>query len=199
MKAIRKFPALLLLTAAGFAAAMWNPSASMAQSPANTGSPEACKQFVQQFYDAYLAADKAALDADNHESAYDITLRDKKSNFSPELIAALQEDEAAAKKSPGEIVGLDFDPILAAQDIPERYVIGNVQTKGDRYLVEVFGFWNGKKNSKPDVVPELTFQNGNWVFANFHYGESEFPVNENLISVLKALKESRDKTAKTGQ
>jgi hypothetical protein len=37
--------------------------------------------------------------------------------FSPELASKLKEDLAAQEKSPGEIVGLDFDPFLNAQDV----------------------------------------------------------------------------------
>jgi hypothetical protein len=62
--------------------------------------------------------------------------------------------------------------------------------------VEVFGFWNGKKNAKPDVVPELVFEKGRWIFVNFHYDSSGFPENENLVSVLQALKKSREKPGK---
>jgi len=62
--------------------------------------------------------------------------------------------------------------------------------------VEVFGFWNGKRAAKPDVVPELAWEKGNWVFTNFHYEKSNIPENENLLSVLKALKKEQAKTPK---
>jgi hypothetical protein len=42
-------------------------------------------------------------------------------------------------------------------------------------------------------VPELAFENGKWVFTNFHYGDSDIPANENLLSVLQQLKKERDK------
>ena len=38
--------------------------------------------------------------------------------------------KAAYKKSPEEIVGLDFDPFLNAQDIAERYLVGKIIPKG---------------------------------------------------------------------
>lgn len=130
-------------------------------------------------------------------SVFEKTLSEKASSFSPDLLKALQEDLAASKKSPDEIVGLDFDPFLDAQDTAEKYVVGEVHQQGDRYRVDVFGFWEGKKNPKPDVVPELAFQNGNWVFMNFHYRESDIPVNENLLSVLQQLKKDREKPAES--
>jgi len=93
-------------------------------------------------------------------------------------------------------VGLDFDAFLNAQDIPERYLVGKITPNGDHYWVEVFGVWNGQKNSNPDVVPELAFENGQWIFTNFHYGKTASPVNENLVSVLQILKKDRRKQVK---
>ena len=130
------------------------------------------------------------------ESALEVALREKRSSFSPELVKGLKEDLAASKKSSGEIVGLDFDPFLNAQDIAERYFVGKITQTGDHYLVEVFGVWEGQKKSNPDVVPELAFENGQWIFTNFHYGKTASPVNENLVSVLQILKKDRRKQVK---
>jgi hypothetical protein len=76
------------------------------------------------------------------------------------------------------------------------FVVGRVHHKGDRYLVDLFGVREGKKSLEPDVVPELALQNGKWVFTNFHHGESDIRVNENLVSILQQLKKDREKTAK---
>jgi hypothetical protein len=169
----------------------------MAQTTKAAASPStACGQFVQQFYDWYLAKENALSKDPSADSSLEVALREKQSQFSPELIKALQEDLAAAKKSPDEIVGLDFDPIQNAQDNPERYVVGEVRPKGDHFWVEVFGIWEGKKGAKPDVVPELFSENGKWIFTNFHYPESDNPVNENLLSVLQALKKEREQPPK---
>ena len=132
----------------------------------------------------------------SRESALELALREKRSSFSPELVKGLKEDLAASKKSHGEIVGLDFDPFLNAQDIAERYLVGKITTKGDHYWIEVFGIFGGQKNSNPDVVPELAFENGQWIFTNFHYGKTDIPVNENLLSVLEVLKKDRGEKAK---
>lgn len=56
--------------------------------------------------------------------------------------------------------------------------------------------FRGQKNSDPDVVPEHAFENGQWIFTNFHYGKTDIPVNENLVSVLQILKKDRRKKAK---
>jgi hypothetical protein len=167
-----------------------------AQTPTTSSQSEDCGHFVQQFYNWYVAKENALMKSNGLGSALEVALREKRSSFSTELVKALKEDLAASKKSPAEIVGLDFDPFLNAQDIAERYLVGNVTPKGDHYWVEVFGVWNGEKNSNPDVVPELRFENGHWIFTNFHYGKTDIPVNENLISILEVLKKDRGEKAK---
>jgi hypothetical protein len=167
-----------------------------AQSLAAASPPEDCGKFVREFYDWYLAKEKALMKDESQESAFEATLSEKASSFSPELVKALKDDLEASKKSPDEIAGLDFDPFLNSQDTAEHYVVGEVHPKGDHFWVDVFGVWEGKKNPKPDVVPELALQNGKWIFVNFHYGDSDIPVNENLVSILQQLKKDREKTAK---
>ena len=167
-----------------------------AQSAPTASPPKGCAEFVQQFYDWYLAKAKALTNDPSQESAFEVTLREKKSSFTSALAQALKDDLEASKKSPGEIVGLDFDPFLNGQDTAEKYVAGEVRPKANHYYVDVFGVWEGKKNPKPDVVPELALVDGKWIFTNFHYGKSDIPVNENLISVLQQLKKDRDKPTK---
>jgi hypothetical protein len=188
MKLSRTFIALILFC--------FGVGALQVQSQTAPSQPSDCGPFVQQFYNWYLARQDVLMKRNNRESALEAALRERRSSFSPELVKGLKEDLAASKKSPGEIVGLDFDPFLNAQDIAERYIVGNVARKGDHYWVEVFGVWNGQKNSKPDVIPELALENGHWIFTNFHYGKTDIPVNENLISILEVLKKDRQKTAK---
>ncbi len=178
-------------------------------------APEAaaeCSQFVQKFYDWYVAREKALSKANSQKDIMEVAMKEKRFAFSPELLKALQEDVAAARKDPDEFVGLDFDPILASQEEPERYAVGEVRTKGDSstlpqhspslvlsgsrqmlnvaYLVDVFGFLEGKKDAKPTVVAELISKNGQWIFTNFHYDKDD------LVSVLKQLKKDREQTKK---
>jgi hypothetical protein len=187
MKLSRTFIALILFS--------FGVGALQAQTPTTPSQPQDCGPFVQQFYDWYAAKENALMKRNSLESALEVALREKRSSFSPELVKGLKEDLAASKKSPDE-VGLDFDPFLNAQDIAERYFVGKITPKGDHYLVEVFGVWGGQKKSNPDVVPELAFENGQWIFTNFHYGKTDIPVNENLVSVLQILKKDRRKSAK---
>ena len=188
MKLSRTFIALILFSC--------GVGALQAQAPTTPSTPQDCGPFVQQFYNWYVSTVNALMKRNSLESPLEVTLREKRSSFSPELVKGLKEDLAASKKSPEEIVGLDFDPFLNAQDIAERYLVGKITPKGDHYWVEVFGVWNGQKNSNPDVVPELAFEKGHWIFTNFHYGKTDIPVNENLVSVLQILKKDRRKNAK---
>ena len=78
---------------------------------------------------------------------------------------------------------------LNSQDPGDRYVVGEITRKGDRYWAAVYGIWDGKKNKTPSVVPELMFNHGRWLLLNFHYERSAYPQNENLLSLLKGLRE----------
>jgi hypothetical protein len=156
----------------------------------NAPTPDAaCKAYVQKFYDYYL---KEA-GRESKESADMRAIKSKTFAFSEELKSQLKADEAAAAKSPGEIVGLDFDPFLNAQDLMQHYVAENVSHKGDNFLVSVYAVSDGKKEAKPAVTPELALKNNQLTFVNFHYGKSDTPDNENLLLVLKALRAERAK------
>lgn len=150
---------------------------------------QSCREFVQSFYNWYAKLARQ----ESKESSDDRALKLKKTNFSTEIARRLKEDADASAKSRDGIVGLDFDPFLNAQDVGERYTVGKATKKGRNYLVEVYGTWNGKKGVKPDVTPELSNQGGHWIFENFHYQKTDIPENENLLSVLSALKKDREK------
>jgi len=156
----------------------------------NPPAPDAaCKAYVQKFYDYYLKE----VGKESKETADIRAIKSKNFAFSEELKMQLKADDAAAAKSPGEIVGLDFDPFLNAQDQPEHYVAEKVSQKGDHYLVSVYSVSGGKKEAKPAVTPELELKNKQWTFVNFHYGKSDIPDNENLLLILKTLRAERAK------
>jgi hypothetical protein len=153
------------------------------------GPAESCRKFVQEFYSWYAARSLKA-------GGEDLILTKKRASLSPELFRRLNEDRLAAKRSPGEIVGLDFDPVLNAQDVAQSYVAGRVTTKGDRFKVEVFGIWDGKKRGSPDVVPELKRNGKRWIFVNFYYPSADKTPNDDLLHVLANLRSDRLKNTK---
>lgn len=143
-----------------------------------------CRKFVGEFYAWYAAHDK---NGDPLRAA----LRRWKPNFSPELVRRLKEDARAAAKSPNEIVGLDFDPVLDTQDPAERYVPGKVTRRGRQFLVDVHSIASGKRSEVPAVTPELTHEHGRWIFTNFRYTVDG--KTDDLLSILSRIKADRSK------
>lgn len=156
-------------------------SANRTPARAADDTQESCRRFVQSFYDWFVG--KAGTN-------FEVALREKRSAFSPKLYKALQEDVQAQAKVPGEIVGLDFDPIVNSQDPCERYAAGSVTRNGDSYRVQVFGVCSGKKNAKPDLTAELATKDGQWQFTNFHYTYDSSP--SNLLAILESLRKERE-------
>jgi hypothetical protein len=148
----------------------------------SSGSGEnACRTFVQSFYKWYLRKPQA-------DSAY----KERASAFNPELLKQLNEDYAASQKASGEVVGLDFDPFLATNAEPHAsYVATKVTKKDNNYLVQVDGN-GGNRADHTRIVPEVAYNDGKCRFVNFHYADSK-PPDDNLLSILKTLRESRRK------
>lgn len=146
---------------------------------------QSCKKFVQDFYTWYRFG--------KPQPTEEIVLKQKKSLLSPALHKALKDDFDASARNQDEVVGLDFDPFFNSQEYAEKYVVGDAKRNGAYYLVEVWGIWDGKKREKPDVVAEAQNVNGKWMFTNMHYGKHDNPADENLLSVLNALKKNRTK------
>ncbi len=155
---------------------------------------ESPSDFVKQFYAWYVPR----LLTDNSIPAYELALKHKKDIFTPILFNALRDDFAASAKVSDEIVGLDFDPFLNTQDPCKRYEVGNTIQKGDSYWIEVYGICSGKRSKKPDVWPEVVRTNGRWQFANFHYEHEAkaYPDSDDLMGILKLLREDREKSRK---
>jgi hypothetical protein len=160
------------------------PFSLRAQSGSEANASDSVKKFVQGFYDWYVP--KAL--SSRSEPASNIAIKAKGICFSPELGRKLREDAEAQAKAEGEIVGLDFDPFLGGQDPGRHYSVGKVALKGESYLVEIHRVSSGKPEGELTVTAEVTGKNGQWYFVNFIY-----PNGHNLLGVLKALKDDRDK------
>lgn len=144
------------------------------------------KAFVQSFYKWYCSTTWSGRAGEQVQKL-------KSNTLSAPLLRQLKEDSVAQDKAVGEIVGLDFDPFLATNDDPfKTYVIGNVTPHGKTFMAEVYGMNGKKRSNEPVVRPEIAFNNGRWQFVNFHYKPDKFPENENLVSILKTLKKSRE-------
>src|SRR5581483_8867541 len=95
---------LTLWFMAGIAGALAVPTKTPAS---GTTSP---KDFVQSFYNWYVFKKDNEADV----KGMDAVLKEKRQLLDATLCKQLQEDQDAADKAPGEIVGLDFDPFVAA-------------------------------------------------------------------------------------
>ena len=105
---------------------------------------------------------------------------------------ALKRDFDAQDRVKGEIVGIDFDPFLNSQDPDDRYQVGLATVNDDVCMADIYGLTEGKKRPKPDLVAELRFRDGRWLFTNFHYGKGEHGEDLNLVSTLEQLRRDRE-------
>jgi hypothetical protein len=151
-------------------------------------SPTAASQFVQRFYDWYtpLAFNTG------HTPSYIVALDKRGAQFDAGLSRALREDAEAQAKMTDDIIGLDFDPFLAAQDPDSKYAAGEVTEKDGVYLVNVYGVRKGKRSPKPDVVAELKATKGSFRFTNFLYSaDGVYGADGDLLGILKQLSDER--------
>jgi len=154
--------------------------------PVDSMRQSGCREFVQNFYTWYQRAAE--------HSGYEVAIDKRPGQFGSELLRALRTDNAAQKRSPGEIVGLDFDPFLNSQDVADRYDAKRVSRRGNRFFVDVFARQGSEKILHAAVTPELRIEHGKWVFVNFHYGGDASRSGPNdLLSVLRKLRSERAK------
>ncbi len=148
---------------------------------------ESCHKFVQEFYDWYLAEALNKIEAPRDR----LVLIHKRHALSVELYRALKAD-FDAQANAQEIVGMDFDPFTNSQDACEKYAAGETVQAGEGFRVAVYGICEGKKHQKPDLVAELKFENGHWVFLNFHYANCYGAKGCDLSGILRNLKRERE-------
>jgi hypothetical protein len=173
MKRFRAFTLLVALTL---------PPALVAQSATPGADAVACRAFVQNFYNWYIA----------HGTNFENAMKFKQAVLSNDLKEALLADLAASRKSPDENVGLDFDPFVNSQDPAPHYRVGKTTVKEGTCWAEVHAVPATDKTSKPDATAEVRPEGGNWKFVNFHYGSDNGAENENLVSILRRLKRDRE-------
>jgi hypothetical protein len=138
--------------------------------------------FAQKFYDWYVPLANKPLKVPSS----DVAIAKRPSLFDPPLLTALKADAEASRNSPGDIVGLDWDPFLYAQDPDHKYVAGDVAESGGLYHVSIYGVRKGKREATPSVVAELKPAKDSFVFTNFLYG-----TDGDLLGMLKQLADDR--------
>jgi hypothetical protein len=163
-----------------------------------TGDKESARIFVQKFYDWYTILFNAEiLGKKQTVSPEAAALSKKKECFDNVLREALIEDDKAQAKA-DEIVGLDSDPFLAAQDNGFAYQTGSVKQVGNKFLVDVHCDQIGKSRkailaAEVAVVAEVVKTDGHWIFTNFIYPDEKGKTD--LLTVLSNLAKDRVKWA----
>jgi hypothetical protein len=159
------------------------------QSTTEQSEAQSCRQFVQNFYNSYFDklntadANKSALPAEHQ------VIQQKPTVLAPELSQALAADRQAQNKEPDDIVGLDFDPFIGAQDWEGKYWVNSVNLAEGVCRASVWGTDAGKK--KEMVNPVLTKLGNNWVFVDFFYPEGRQHGDASLMGNLTDLRMQR--------
>ena len=145
------------------------------------------QQFVQAFYDWYVPiANKPT-----NGPSFHIALKQRPELFNPELLKALQADLNSQAKSPGEIVGVDWDPFLNAQDPEQQYKVGSIQQSRAGFWVNIHAINSGEMSKIANVIAEVSKVDGHWIFNNFRS-----PRGIDLLSSLAHFRKQRNKTTK---
>jgi hypothetical protein len=150
--------------------------------PAADSTAHMAARFAQRFYDWYA----------RQGERFDVAVRDSPAFFALQLLRDIRADVEASARSPGEIVGLDWDPFLGTQDPCNPYRVGETTRRGDTVLVPVKGMCTDRNPTPgPDVIAELRFENGRWTFVDFrHVGDAG-----SLVHDLAKLREARQSKA----
>jgi predicted enzyme related to lactoylglutathione lyase len=135
-----------------------------AQLGANAPTPEQrdAMQWAERFLARYLGEADQTEEKPEGWSPYTEIERD----LTPELAAALKADRDAAADNPGEIVGLDFDPFVDAQDFCGPYQARGAVPFEGRVDVALFNGCGWGHPFVPDVIYVLERREGRWVLAN---------------------------------
>ena len=148
------------------------------------GTEDSCRKFTQGFYDWYVAQ---VFKLGERDAPWHVALKYRGNSFSRELARALRASEAEAKAD-GDPV-LDFEPILNTQDPAEHYVVRAVRVTQGQCLANIYGRWSrpvASGGEAPNVVAEMVFEKGRWVFTNFNYPASGNAPSVDLLKMLRA-------------
>ena len=153
---------------------------------------ENARVFVQQFYDWYNKLYNGGVSGTGNVSTDVYTIKHRPQYFDTRLLGKFNEYYAAEPKNADEIVGLDFDPILGAQDDGFDYKTGAVKQLGNKFFVDIHCGLQGKTRDSilatpTHIVAEVTKNRGEWQFANFLYPPPEGNGN-NLVALLEQCK-----------
>jgi hypothetical protein len=154
-----------LALVAVFALLASGPAAAKTRAP-GAGTAQTAEAFVTAFYRGHFA----------RRQRWDLTFARERAKFAPDLLALLDADARKQAATPDEVVGLDFDPVINAQEEATRYKVSGVERDGDASIVTVSVYFGTEHRT---VRVRLEPFGTSWRIANFLYEEGD------LISILK--------------
>jgi hypothetical protein len=161
-----------------------------AQAPVNEKAN--AKEFVQKFYDWYnvLQADDDFTRRHNL-SQFAFAIKERGNYFDAPLRQAIVDYFHKPLKS-GEI-GLDFDPITAAQDTRSGFQTGKVKQVGNKFLIDLHDLPKGKSekeiiDSETFLIVEAVKVGKDWKLANFIYPAEGKTTQTDLLKLLAQQK-----------
>lgn len=98
---------------------------------------------------------------------FDRTLAATRAHFAPTLLALLDADAKAAAAAPGEVVGLDFDPLIFGQDEARSWSAGSATVAGTTARVPVELRTGGEPVR---LTVHLASAGGRWRISDLDYG-----------------------------
>jgi hypothetical protein len=124
------------------------------------GEPQSPREFLQDFYDWYVPL----ANVDAPEPAVNNVLRLRPMAIDSTLLRLLKTDSILRVSSPGEVVGIDWDPFLLSQDPCGHYSVGHETGDGNTREFEVVGNC-GAASAKGPFTVTVGKQRGRWVIV----------------------------------
>jgi hypothetical protein len=118
------------------------------------------------------------------EQRWDLTIKRERARFAAPLMKLLDEDMAASEATPGEIVGLDYNPLTSSQEEADGYKVGTPRLEKGEAVVPV-EVRIGKDRSTLTI--RLVSVEGRWRISNIR------DRNGDLVTMLRKLKAERAK------
>jgi hypothetical protein len=115
---------------------------------------------------------------------WELTYGRRRALFAPALAALIDADERASAANADEVVGLDFDPLTAAQDVMERFEVGAARIDGAQADVPVTIRMEG---SRYVVHVKLARSSAGWRITNIRYPAEQ----GDLAGILRQLAADR--------
>ncbi|MDR0787261.1 MAG: hypothetical protein LBG44_05290 [Gemmatimonadota bacterium] len=125
------------------------------------------REFIEQFYNWYP---EASLPNGPKMVTWGTIAQDPDGVFSPELSRMLLNDIANKKANSGYVVGLEFDPLLNAQDICDNYVVRNIAVVEDAFRGDIWADCGQETfGDHPLLTVEVIKHDQRYYFSNFYY------------------------------